>query len=388
VADNGAQERTEEPTARRLQKAREEGRVARSVELPAAVVVIASFLLLMVSGGWLMRRLADVFAAGFSFDLRTLAQPLGLPAVFAHQLIEAFLLFAPLMALTVVLAVLASGLTGGFLFSLKPIEPKGSKIDPIEGFKRIFGARAAVELGKALLKFVVVSLVLWWTLVSEFETLMQIGRMSLEPALELAGRLVAQLSLFVALSLALIAMIDVPWQRWQYLRQMRMTRQEIRDELKDIEGRPEVRAHIRRRQREMANARMIQRVRDADVVITNPEHFAVALEYDPTGDDPPIVVALGADFLAQRIREEAQACGIERFEAPALARALYFTTEVDQPIPEELYHAVAQVIAYVFSLQGSRPGGAVQRPRPEVPASMVFDAEGRRPGDAATGAAR
>jgi flagellar biosynthetic protein FlhB len=282
--------------------------------------------------------------------------------------------------------VLASGLTGGFLFSLKPIEPKGSKIDPIEGFKRIFGARAAVELGKALLKFVVVSLVLWWTLVSEFETLMQIGRMALEPALELAGRLIAQLSLFVALSLALIALIDVPWQRWQYLRQMRMTRQEIRDELKDIEGRPEVRAHIRRRQREMANARMIQRVRDADVVITNPEHFAVALEYDPTGDDPPIVVALGADFLAQRIREEAQACGIERFEAPQLARALYFTTEVDRPIPEELYHAVAQVIAYVFSLQGGRPGGAVQRPSPQVPASMLFAADGRRAGDAAAGA--
>jgi flagellar biosynthetic protein FlhB len=386
MADDSAQERTEEPTARRLQKAREEGRVARSVELPAAVVVIGSFLLLMVSGGWLMRRLADVFAAGFSFDLRTLAQPLGLPTVFARQLLDAFVLFAPLLALTMVLAVLASGLTGGFLFSLKPIEPKGSKIDPLQGFKRIFGAHAAVELGKALLKFVVVSLVLWWTLVSEFETLMNVGRMSLEPALELAGRLIAQLSLFVALSLAVIAMIDVPWQRWQYLRQMRMTRQEIRDELKDIEGRPEVRAQLRRRQREIANARMIQRVRDADVVITNPEHFAVALEYDPTGDAPPTVVALGIDFLAQRIREEAQVRGVEIFEAPPLARALYFTTEVDQPIPEELYHAVAQVIAYVFSLQGGRPGTAAQRPRPQVPESMVFDADGRRAGEGVAGA--
>jgi flagellar biosynthetic protein FlhB len=185
-----------------------------------------------------------------------------------------------------------------------------------------------------------------------------------------------------------IAMIDVPWQRWQYLRQMRMTRQEIRDELKDIEGRPEVRAQLRRRQREIANARMIQRVRDADVVITNPEHFAVALEYDPTGDAPPTVVALGIDFLAQRIREEAQVRGVEIFEAPPLARALYFTTEVDQPIPEELYHAVAQVIAYVFSLQGGRPGTAAQRPRPQVPESMVFDADGRRAGEGVAGAER
>ena len=157
-----------------------------------------------------------------------------------------------------------------------------------------------------------------------------------------------------------------------------MTKQEIKDEFKEMEGRPEVKAQIRRRQREIANARMIQRVKDADVVITNPEHFAVALSYDPTSDGAPILLAKGADFMAARIREEAQKHGVEMFSAPPLARALYFTTKEDQPIPESLYLAVAQVIAYVFSLADVTPGvEPAPKPNPKVPRSMMFDANGK-----------
>ncbi len=377
--ENSGQDRTEAPTARKLRKAREEGQVARSTELPAASIVIGSFLLILMMGGWLMTRLADLFVGSFIFNLKTLAKPELLPMVFADRLLEAFVLFLPLILLTIVLAVVASGMTGGYFFSVKAIAPKASKLDPLQGFKRMFGLRAMVELGKALLKFFLVTGVLWASIASNTDTLVAIGRMSLEPALWAAGGMIAKSAVWVAMSLAVIAMIDVPYQKYQFIKRMRMTKQEVKDEMKDIEGRPEVKAQIRRRQREMSNARMMQRVKDADVVITNPEHFAVALEYDPAGDGAPVLVAKGTDFMAQNIREEAARNGVQIFAAPPLARALYFTTELEQAVPESLYHAVAQVIAYVYSLEAAQPGrGQIKKPQPSVPQDMQFDANGRK----------
>jgi flagellar biosynthetic protein FlhB len=379
MADNAAQERTEAPTPRKLAKAREDGQVARSIELPAAAIVIASVLAMLLAGSWLMGRLTTQFSQAFTVDAKLLAQPAMLPAEFARQLVDGLLTIAPIVVLTAVVAVVASGLTGGWLFTFKSLLPKASKVSPIEGFKRMFGTHAAVELLKAVLKFVLVAGVLWWSIASEIDTLVLLGRQALEPALSMTADLVAKAALWVSLSLAVIAAIDVPWQRRSFMQRMKMTRQEVRDEFKDVEGRPEVKAHIRQRQREMSNARMMQRVRDADVVITNPEHFAVALVYDAQGDKPPIVVARGVDLMAGRIREEASLHGVHLFAAPSLARALYFTTDLEQPIPEPLYLAVAQVIAYVYSLEGARPGRApAQRPAPEVPAAMRFDARGRR----------
>jgi flagellar biosynthetic protein FlhB len=173
-------------------------------------------------------------------------------------------------------------------------------------------------------------------------------------------------------------MIDVPYQKYSFMKRMRMTKQEIKDEHKDMEGRPEVKAQIRRRQREVSTARMMQKVKEADVIITNPEHFAVALSYDPTSDGAPLLLAKGVDHSAARIREEGKTHSIEIFAAPELARALYFTTELDQPIPEALYFAVAQVIAYVFSLAQVEPGvDPMARPAPKLPASMLFDTNGK-----------
>jgi flagellar biosynthetic protein FlhB len=206
---------------------------------------------------------------------------------------------------------------------------------------------------------------------------MELGQMGLEPALAHAGIMIGESALWLSLSLLVIALIDAPYQRFAFMKRMRMTKQEVKDEMKDMEGQPEVKAKIRQRQREMANSRMLQKVKDADVVITNPEHFAVALSYDPTGDGAPLLLAKGSDFLAQRIREEAEKHGIEIFAAPPLARALYFTTKLDQPIPEALYLAVAQVIAYVFSLADVRPGfERMQKPNPKIPPSMQFNADG------------
>jgi len=373
------QDRTEQPTARRLSKAREDGQVARSIELPAAAIVIGSLAIILMLGGWMVSHLSAIFANGFVFDRKTLDRPQLLPALFGGQLGEGFILILPILIFTLLAAVLAAGLTGGYLFSLKAAAPKASKLNPMAGLKRMLGTHALVELSKALLKFTLVTVVLWLSVMSNLDTLIQLGRMGLEPALQTAGGMIAQSALWIALSLVVIAMIDVPYQKYAFTKRMRMTKQEIKDEFKDMEGRPEVKAQIRRRQREMANARMMQRIKDADVVITNPEHFAVALEYDPSGDGAPVLVAKGTDHMAARIREEAGTHGIHIFEAPPLARALYFTTDLEQQVPEELYHAVAQVIAYVFSLEAKMPGQAGRaKPRVQLPESMLFDADGQR----------
>jgi flagellar biosynthetic protein FlhB len=379
MSDGSDQDKTEQPTARKLNKAREDGQVPRSSELPAAVIVIGALTMLLMTGSWLVSRLATVFANGFVFDRTTINKPLLLPAHFGDQLLSSFITVMPIMVFTVIAAIVASGVTGGYLFSLQAVAPKGSKLSLMSGLKRNFGPHAAVELGKAILKFSLVSAVLWWSLMSNMDDLIRMGHMGLEPALSAAGAMIMKSTLLVALSLAVIALIDVPYQKYSFNKRMRMTKQEVKDEYKQMEGSPEVKAQIRRRQREMANSRMMKRIKDADVVITNPEHFAVALEYDPTGDGAPIMVAKGSDHMAALIREEAKAHGVYLFEAAPLARAIYFTTEVEQQVPEDLYHAVAQVIAYVFSLEAASPMNPPQaKPRVKVPPSMLFNPDGSR----------
>jgi flagellar biosynthetic protein FlhB len=378
MSEKSSSEPTEEPTSRKLQKARDDGQVARSIELPAAAVTIGAILVLYMIGSVWMTKIANVFAKGFTFDRKTLDNPDLLVTSFAYQIGESFLLIVPILLVTAVVAVLASGATGGYLFSLKSVMPNFGKLSPLEGVKRMFGSRAIMELGKSVLKFSLVATVLWLLISRQLDALMHLGQMGLEPALAAAGIMIGESALWLSLSLLVIALLDAPYQRYAFMKRMRMTKQDIKDEMKEMEGRPEVKAQIRQRQREMANARMIQKVKDADVVITNPEHFAVALSYDPTGDGAPILLAKGSDHMAARIREEAQKHGVEMFAAPPLARALYFSTEVDHPVPEALYLAVAQVIAYVFGLADVRPGVApVIKPQPKVPASMMFDSNGK-----------
>jgi len=339
-------------------------------------MIAAVLTILMVGGVW-ASRLSDMLVTSCTFDRKTLDTPSLLPATFASQLLEALLLVLPVLAVTAVVAILASGVTGGYHFSMKSVAPKFSKLSPAEGLKRMLGSRAAVELLKSLAKFTLVAGVLWVLVERHMAELIHLGSMELQPALAAAGSLITHSALWLTLSLVLIALIDAPYQKWSYIKRLRMTKQEIKDEMKDMEGRPEVKQQIRRRQREMANSRMMQKVKDADVVITNPEHFAIALSYDPTSDGAPILLAKGADHMAALIREEAKKHGVEMFASPQLARALYFTTDVDKSIPEALYHAVAPVIAYVFSLAQVRPGvEPMARPQPKVPPSMRFNAKG------------
>ena len=378
MAEESGAEKTEDPTARKLRNARDEGQVARSIELPAAAVTIGAILVMFMMGSYWMKKMTEIFASGFKFDRKTLDNPDLMVTSFASQLGESFLLIVPVLMVTAVLAILSSGATGGYLFSLKSTMPNFGKLSPLSGFKRMFGTHAAVELLKAILKFTLVALVLWSLVSRQMDQMMQLGQMAIEPALAAAGWMIGESALWLSLSLLIIALIDAPYQKYSFIKRMRMTKQEIKDEMKDMEGRPEVKQQIRQRQREMANNKMIQKVKDADVVITNPEHFAVALSYDPTGDGAPILLAKGSDHMAARIREEAHKHNVEIFSAPPLARALYFSTEVNYPVPESLYLAVAQVIAYVFSLADVRPGvEPMPKPNPKVPASMQFDTNGK-----------
>jgi flagellar biosynthetic protein FlhB len=375
--ETSAEDRTEEPTSRRLQKAREEGEAARSIEVPAAAVLITGATWLLVMGESTANQLRTLLAQAFEFDQSVLADPGALPLTLARGLRDGFLIIAPLLLATLLAAVLASGLTGGYLFSIRSAMPRMDKLNLFSGLARMFSVRALVELLKSIAKFLLVGAAIVFFVQASLPDLVTIGGMNLEPALQRSGSTIATGALVATLSLVAIALLDAFWQRHSFNKRMRMTKQEIRDEMKDAEGRPEIKQQIRRRQREVAAMRMLERIKDADVVITNPEHFAVALCYDPNRDGAPTVVAKGTDELALRFISEARRVGVQVFEAPPLARAIYFTTRLDHPIHEALYFAVAQVIAYVMNLHSFQPGqGRLERPRVTVPPEMQFTPDG------------
>jgi flagellar biosynthetic protein FlhB len=376
MADDSS-ERTEEPTAQRLSKAREEGQLARSVELPTAAVLITATLFFSLAGNYMFHRLGTLFSSQLQFDRKVMDKAELLPGIFFQSVVDAYILILPVMFLLAVVAVLSTVLSGGLVFSPAMIAPKFSKLDPLAGLSRIFGIKALIDLGKALIKFFLISLILWMSVTNNIEDLVTINRMDLGTAIHHAGNMILDACFWMSMGLILIALADVPLQHYQTNKQLKMTRQEIKDEMKNSEGRPEVKATIRRRQREMANSRMMEKVKDADVVITNPQHFAVALSYDPNSDGAPTLIAKGTDELAQRIREEAKKAGVYLFEAPELARALYFTTKLEHPIHEGLYHAVAQVIAYVFSLnQTYADNERMMKPTLRIPDNMKYDENG------------
>jgi flagellar biosynthetic protein FlhB len=374
----GSQDKTEQPTAQRVKKAREEGQIARSQELPPAAMMIAGTLFFTMTGQYVFGRMSDLFRSQLQFDRRIADKAELLPAIFAGSIVDGFMIVFPLLCMLYVIAVLSTGLAGGFIFQPKLALPKFSKLSPMSGLARMFGPQALINLGKSVLKFVVVGAILCVSVMNNLNDLTNISQMDLNAAIKVSGRIIVDSCFWLSLGLVLVALVDVPLQRHQLNKKLKMTKQEVRDEMKNSEGNPEIKGQIRRRQREILNNKMMLKIQDADVVITNPTHFAVALSYDPTGDGAPILIAKGEDALAAKIREKAQEHGVYLFEAPLLARALYFTTKLDHPIPEPLYHAVAQVIAYVFSLnQSYGRGGQVVKPTPKVPDEMKFEANGK-----------
>ena len=380
MAENDStEERTEEPTAKRLEKARSEGRVARSQELSVAAMLIGTSIFLYFMGGYFVKSLAEEFAAGFVFDRKLVFSDNIVLENLISLGLKSFFIIIPIFVLTFIIATIAAGAIGGFVLSFEALAPKLSKINPLEGVKRIFGLRALIELVKALAKFLLIGGVLVFVISTSLDSLIELGFKGLKPALSEAGGVIATGMLWVTIPLIIVASIDVPYQVFEYKKKLKMTKQEIKDELKETEGRPEVRAQIRRKQREMAMGRMIDAVAEADVIITNPSEFAVALSYNPGTEEAPQLIAKGVDLIAGQIRDKAKENGVPVFASPLLARALYFTTEVNDHIPESLYYAVAQVIAYVFNLQSVNVNrNQIDKPNPEVPKEYHFDPSGKQ----------
>jgi flagellar biosynthetic protein FlhB len=366
VAENdNDQERTEQPTAKRLEKAREEGHVPRSPELTAAAVLLVTAGALHFLGGSIGATLLDVMRSALNVSPAEAVDPgLALSAASA-ELLRALLVCAPVFGLTLVAALVAPLALGGWNLSFTAMAPNFERLDPIAGFGRFFSARGAVELGKAFGKFAVVATVAVVVLRHQSPRLLGLGAEPLPVGIAQAANLASDALLAVSGGLALIAAIDVPWQLWQYSRDLRMTREEIREEMKESEGAPEVKGRIRRAQREIARRRMMHEVPKADVVVVNPTHFAVALRYDEKRMRAPLVIAKGTDLIAARIREIATEHAVPVFEAPPLARALYHNVEIGGEIPATLYVVVAQVLTYIYQLKAARTSGA--RP-PEPPA--------------------
>lgn len=374
-----SQDKTEEPTARRLSKAREEGQIARSTEITIAASVISVAIYIYLFGSALLGNVANIFARGLVFDSMAVLEPQVALGRLGDAAVEALLSITPILILTAVVVLACSGLIGGYNFSWKSLQPKASKFNPIAGLKRMFGLQALVNLAKSLAKFFLVGGVTYFLIDASITEFAEISLMALEPGLTASAAILTTAFLVASCTLIIIALIDAPYQLYQHNEKMKMSLKEVKDERKDTEGSPEVKQRIRQKQREVSAARMLEAIAEADVVITNPEHFAVALAYDPSSDDPPKVVAKGTDTIAERIRERAGEEGVPLFQSPILARALFFTTELDAFIPEPLFEAVAQVIAYIFNINSINRSNMTQsKPVPRVPDDMIFDSDGRQ----------
>lgn len=373
MADDSDLEKTESASPRRLEKAREDGDVPRSRELGTFSVLAAATLSFWLWGESIHLQLKKTLTLGLTFDQGFLRDPGKWMEKMGQQLIELALTCTPAAALIMIAALFSPMLIGGWLFHGGALAPNFGKLNPIQGLSNMFSKNALVELGKAVGKTLVVGLVAWYAIRLNQDSVFQLIFQTIDTGSASQGTILLICFTFLVLSLTLIALIDAPYQMWSYSQKLMMTRQELKDEAKESEGNPEIKAKIRSQQREMARRRMMSNVPTADVVITNPTHYAVALKYPENANTAPLVVAKGLDELAERIKAMARENNVLVMEAPPLARALYSHTELDQEIPKALYTAVAQVLAYVYQLRAFRKHEAIAPEMPEnitVPADM------------------
>jgi flagellar biosynthetic protein FlhB len=379
MAEESDLERSEAPSPRRLEQAREEGQVARSQDLTAFAVLLAGTGGLWFAGERLFTGAGELMARSLRFDAGV-TDPQRMTAWLARDSFDAWLLAGPLLLPLAAVALLAPMGLSGWLLTARPLEPNFSRLNPLEGFKRMCSAHALGELAKALAKALLIgsagALVIW----VQVEAYAGLAGRPLPAAVAATADLVLWGVAVVVGTMLLIVAADVPLQLWQHYSRLRMSREDLRKEMRETEGDPHVKAAVRGQQRQMARRRMMAEVPRADVVVTNPSHYAVALAYAEGGMQAPRVVAKGADLVAARIREIAAAHRVPVLESPPLARALYRHAEIGEEIPEALYTAVAEVLAYVFQLRRHRGrGGAAPRPPGPVAVPPGLDpAEGRR----------
>jgi len=358
-------ERTEDPSQRRLQEARERGQLPRSRELGNFATMIGGSAALIATGSGLAGGMSQLVRRFMSFDSRQLEDTHTLLSSLGEASTIALAALLPIFATLIVLALLSGVALGGWNFSPAALVPDFTRLSPLNGLKRLFGMQGMTELGKALLKCVAVGAVCSGVVAWLFADVMSLGRMAPRAAIGRGAGLLSWAFVWLCASLALIAIVDVPLQLFQYKRALRMTRQELRDEAKESDGRPETKQRIRQMQQLIARRRMMHKVPTADVVIVNPTHFAVALKYDQVNTRAPRVVAKGADLVAQNIRRIAEEHRVPIFESPKLARALHRSTDLNQEIPAGLYLAVAQVLSYIFRIRTLNPTLAARMTRPD-----------------------
>ena len=376
MAEESDLEKTEPASSRRLEQAREEGQVPRSREIGAFLILIVAASAFWFSGPWMMQRATSIVRRGLTLDEAMVRDPQFMLIRFTDLSLDALMSFAPFVLALVVAALAAPFFLGSWNFSVKALAPDLNRMNPIQGISRLISWSGLAELVKAIAKALLVGGVAIWVLWSERGTMFALFGQPLEVGLASAGHLVNYSFLMIVMAMLLIVAVDVPFQLWQYHDKLKMSKEEVRQEGKEMEGNPEVKGRIRQLQREAARKRMMGAVPTADVIVTNPTHFAVALSYK-SGMGAPKVLAKGMGEIALKIREIGAENGVPMLEAPPLARALYRHAEIDQEIPSALYAAVAEVLAYVYQLANWRQvGGSYPLPPREiaVPAELVPEA--------------
>ncbi|MCE8026704.1 MULTISPECIES: flagellar biosynthesis protein FlhB [Halomonadaceae] len=378
MADQSSdQEKTEEATPRRLEKAREEGQVARSRELTTFMLLLGGVVGMWSMGALLYDQLGLVMEQAFLFERRQAFETGPMLSNVLDLGTRTLLTMLPLFLLLTVVALVAPALLGGWLISAKSLKPQMSKLNPFKGLKRMFGVQALVELFKAVAKSTLIGGVGMAYLYFNRGEYLSLMDQPTTQALARALMMAAQACGLMVLTLLVVILIDVPYQLWSHAKKLRMSKEEVKREHKESEGDPHVKARIRSQQQAMARGRMMSKVPEADVIITNPTHYAVALQYDEMRMGAPRVVAKGADMVAARIRELGEEAGVPLLQAPPLARALYHHVDLDREIPLDLYTAVAEVLAWAFRLKHVTQEGGEVPPTPEdlpIPESLAVPA--------------
>ncbi len=369
---SGGQERTEEPTAKKLQDAKRKGQIARSKDFNTMLGLMFAAVGMMMLGSHMGQGLSDLMRDTFVISRDHAFDSKHMIHAFMSHIVDALFIILPFMLLMVLSAFVGPLMLGGWSFSGKAMAPKLEKINPLKGLKRVFGMNGLVELVKALLKFILLGGIAILTFDAITDDYLHLSLLPIREAISEGSSLVIWQFLMISAGLIIVSAIDVPYQLFTHKKKLLMTRQEIREENKETDGNPEMKGHRRQMQMEIAQGRMLQEVPKANVVLVNPTHFAVALKYEDDGDTAPTVIAKGTDLIALKIRELADASNVPIFEAPPLARAIYYTTEINKEIPADLYLAVARVLAYIYQLNNAT---AVERRKLERPDDLPIPDE-------------
>ena len=351
AGDSG--EKTEKATPRKRRKARQRGQILKSQEITSAVVLLLVFVVIRISGAFIYRELAGYFEEVITeypkidnfFMIDTISK------YWIKTIVQTFTILAPVLAVAFAGALVMEYAQVGFLLTIKTLGFKFSRLNPINGIKRIFSLRGVVELVKSILKVCIVGYVAYSFIRGEATNIMNVMSMDIKGVAQYIVVTILNLAIKLCMMLVVLGLLDYGYQWWQYEKDMRMTKQEVKEEFKLAEGNPEIKSKIKQKQRQISMRRMLQEVPKADVIITNPTHYAVALKYDPNVSNAPVVIAKGVDFVANRIKEVAKENNVEIVENKVLARTLYDKVDIGETIPQELYQAVAEVLAFVYSLK-------------------------------------